>query len=337
MKRRLLKLVGTSAFGQFLSVMERLDRTPIHLLRVLTYHRVDEPDANPYLSPSLLSATPGEFEEQMRFISTRYQPISLDQLLAFYEDGVALPKRAVLVTFDDATIDFEKHAWPALKFHRIPATVFVPTGFPDHPERSLWWNQLYNAVKRSSKPAIDSLPLQTDAQRTAAFKNLREHAKTLPHSRMLPWVDEVCAKLEVPPLEHNGILGWEQIRKLAADGVTLGAHTRTHPLMNRVSPEEAIDEAVGSLRDLEEKVGVTLPTLAYPAGGFTRDLALRLGEAGFKLAFTTNRGINDLRSADPLRLRRINVGGNTSVGVMRSQLLSLMVNLNRLQRNSEGT
>ena len=47
------------------------------------------------------------------------------------------------------------------------------------------------------------------------------------------------------------------------------------------------------------------------------------------LAFTTLRGVNDMRTADPLRLRRINVGLHTSGAVLRTQLLSTV---GRIQR-----
>ena len=43
-------------------------------------------------------------------------------------------------------------------------------------------------------------------------------------------------------------------------------------------------------------------------------------QAGMELAMTTDRGGNDLRRADPLRLRRINVGGRASVPLVRAQL-----------------
>ena len=56
-----------------------------------------------------------------------------------------------------------------------------------------------------------------------------------------------------------------------------------------------------------------------------------LAEDGFELAFTTVRGLNDLRNADPLRLRRINVGQRASLALLRSQLLPSAVWLNRWQ------
>ncbi len=56
-----------------------------------------------------------------------------------------------------------------------------------------------------------------------------------------------------------------------------------------------------------------------------------LGREGFKLAFTTSRGINNIQTADPLRMRRINVGGKTTLPILRAQLLPWAMHLNWLQ------
>lgn len=331
--RLLSRMTDTPVFAQFVAALDRLDRERSGLLRVLTYHRVDKPEARPYLSPVLRSASPETFDAQMRMVASRYHPISIPHLLEFYSSGTPLPARAVLVTFDDAYCDFEEHAWPVLKRYGIPATVFVPTGFPDHPERQLWWDQLFYALTRTARAGIDTpagyFALASDTERTVAFKRLRTYVKTLPHERAMAWVDEVCQALDAPPLERNSILGWDALRKLAQEGVTLGAHTRTHPLVNRVSLAEAREEAVNSLRDLEREIGQVPPIFAYPSGGFTEEIAQGLAAEGFKLGFTTVRGLNVLSKAHPLLLRRINVGGRTSLALLRAQMLPSMHYLNR--------
>jgi len=49
------------------------------------------------------------------------------------------------------------------------------------------------------------------------------------------------------------------------------------------------------------------------------------------MAFTTSRGINPIRYADLLKLRRINVGGKTTLPILRAQLLPWAKHLNWLQ------
>jgi hypothetical protein len=54
-----------------------------------------------------------------------------------------------------------------------------------------------------------------------------------------------------------------------------------------------------------------------------------LREEGFRLAFTTVRGVNDMQHADRLRLRRINVGRRTNLSIFRARLLPWSLYLNR--------
>jgi peptidoglycan/xylan/chitin deacetylase (PgdA/CDA1 family) len=239
-----------------------------------------------------------------------------------------------MVTFDDACLDFAEHAWPVLKCHRIPVTLFVPTAFPDHPECAFWWDRLYHALTSTpcdhlATPA-GRFPLASPAQRVEVYKQLRAYVKARPHAEAMAWVEQICGELGAPPSEHN-VLSWEALRRLAREGVTLGAHTQTHPLMNRVSLDEMRAEAVGSLRDIEREIGSVLPIFAYPSGGFNDEVVRLLAREGFALAFTTALGINDLRQAHPLRLRRINVGQRTNLTVLRARLLPWTLYLNRWQ------
>jgi len=322
------QLTHATAFARFVSLLERFDRRSPHLLRVLTYHRVADPETRPDLYPSIVSAAPDQFARQMEFLAARYRVISIAELDAAGRGECRLPPRAVLITFDDAYRDFAEAAWPTLRRLGLPVTLFVPTAYPDHPERAFWWDRLHRAVHHApgSEPLespVGPLDVSTKEARARAVKRLANYVKSLPHQQAMEAVDQICEALHAPPAT-NDVLGWDELKRLAGEGVTLGAHTRTHPLMNRMSLDEARDEALGSLDDLRDRIGLQPPVLAYPAGGCTPQLARMIEQAGFRFAFTTRRGINDLRTADRCLLRRINVGRGTSDAALRAQLLPWM-------------
>ena len=333
-KRIALQTVHHSAFDRFVSLVERTGGESSGLLRVLTYHRVDWPDAQPQLDPGLISATPAAFEEQMAYLAENCHVLSIPELLEIIRDRqMTLPPRAVLITFDDAYVDFAEHAWPVLKRYRLPVVLFVPTAYPDQPERTFWWDRLYQALYFAQgyeqiDTRVGRFSLGTAVDKKHALGQCVHHVKSLPHDEAMEWVDQICLRLGLErPLHHA--LSWASLRQLAAEGVVLGAHTQGHPLVNRVSLQRAEAEAVGSLRDLRREIGSALPIFAYPSGGFDDDVVAMLRQAGFELAFTTMRGVNDLSQTDPLQIRRINVGGNTNLPVLRAQLLPGMVRLNR--------
>lgn len=332
-KRGLSRATKNPAFTPFLSLFEQFCDHRTNLLRTLTYHRVAEPGSSGKLDPTILSATPDVFQKQMEFLSRRYNVLSLTELHESISNGEPLPPKSVLITFDDAYRDFAEIAWPILKQLGIPATLFVPTAYPDEPERSFWWDRLFQNLYAADETfelktdhesfLLDSLPQKMDV-----FRKLTEVVKSLPNADALAFVDSICEQLGNLPVE-NHVLGWNELSALATDGVTLGAHTRTHPLMNRLTLDEARQEAVESQRDLERHIGPLLPVFAYPAGGVSDDVSAILKEEGFQLAFTTSRGINDLNSADLLQLKRINIGRRTSQSLLRAQLLPWMRYWNR--------
>jgi peptidoglycan/xylan/chitin deacetylase (PgdA/CDA1 family) len=325
--KQIISITTRSAvFSQFVGLIERAEPDRADMLRILTYHRVAPPTTELNLSPALLSASPEGFDEQMRYLAEHYHPISVQDLLDFYDKHVPLPARAVMVTFDDAYSDFAEYAWPILKRYQMPVALFVPTAYPDQPERIFWWDRLYHAIRDTTCPSLDTtigtLGMTSTEDRTRAFKKLREHVKTLPHEEAMAWLDTVYSQLGAPPQETNSVLSWDKLRELHQEGVTLGAHTRTHPMIHRITLQEAWMEAVGAQHDLESNIGSVAPIFAYPGGGFSDDVVNMLDKEGFALAFTTIRGLNDMRSADRLRLRRLNVGRLAAPASIRAQLLT---------------
>ena len=333
----MLKRVATSVarsrhFAWFVGLLERLDREDPNLLRVLTYHRVEWSDAKPPPYPRA-TIPPDAFAEQMQYVSEHYHVVSVEELIPAVNARECLPRRSVLLTFDDGYQDFRGQAWPVLRALKLPVALFVPTAFPGEPGRLFWWDRLHHALMNTTRPdaletSVARLPLRSRRERENAYTRLRAHVKQMPHAEALAWVAATCHELAVPP-SPPAILSWDELRGLASEGVTVGSHTRTHPLLTRVSIEEVRTEVAGSLRDLKRELGVVLPILAYPGGAFDNRVVQILAGEGYVLAFTTVRGVNDLKRAHPLKLRRIHVGRRTSLALLRAQLTGRSVGLNR--------
>jgi peptidoglycan/xylan/chitin deacetylase (PgdA/CDA1 family) len=324
-------LSRSAAFAALVAVADRTARLePAGWLRVLAYHRIDDPRRRPDLYPGLVSATPTEFEMQMRLLARRFRVVSLPEVLQALRRGTTIPPRAVLITFDDAYADFARYAWPILKQHGMPATLFVPTAFPGG-NAAFWWDRLYGALPRATdrdcETPLGRLPCAKPAQRLVAFRRLRDYAKSLSHHDAMAVVERVIASLaggtrsgETNACRAPAVLNWSELRALAQDGVTLAPHTRTHPLLTRVSAAEARAEVVGSFWDLRREVGQVAAVFAYPNGACDSGLARMLAGEGFELAFALGGG-HDLRTDDRWRVQRIPVGPRTNTALMLARLL----------------
>lgn len=318
--KRLLGRAANSAPGRVLmSALERADSQAPDVVRVLTYHLVASREA---------------FDAQMRYLARHYRPVPVTAMLDALDGGPPLPPRAVAVTFDDAYENFAELAWPALKRYGVPVTLFVPTAFPGQPG-AYWWDELEQGLLHTPRrDALEtpagSLPLGTPQERAQAFKRLDAYLKALPHDEALEVAARTVRELDsTAPVPR--VLGWDALRALAAESVTLGAHTRTHPLLTRVDAARAREEIAGSLSDLRREIGDVPPVFAYPAGAYDSKVVALAREAGVRLAFTTVKGANDLREADPLRLRRINVKADANAATLRARLLLYTARLNGLR------
>jgi len=315
-------VAASPVFGGVVRALETIDRDRPDILPILTYHRVAEPDDDHH--PGLISASPAAFAQQVEALARRFTFVPLDPVLDRAAGGPPIPARSIMLTFDDAYRDFAEAAWPVLGRLGIPATLFVPTAFPDT-DRPFWWDRLYAALIHTARTepietAAGSLALADRADRAAAFRSLRSELKSLPHAAAMAEVDRLVAGLGDPGV-GSSVLGWAELRSLAADGVTLAAHSRVHPLLERIEPEELDAEIDGSMDDLRRAVGAAPAAFAYPSGSHSDTVVARVRALGIRAAFTTVRGVNDLRRADWQRLRRINVGGRSSAALIRAQSL----------------
>lgn len=88
---------------------------------VLYYHRIGGRD--------VMSKPAGEFRRDLKYLSRKYECITLSELCKRIQQGTPLKRRTAVVTFDDGYRDNYTEALPVLQEVGIPATFFVSTGF----------------------------------------------------------------------------------------------------------------------------------------------------------------------------------------------------------------
>ena len=297
-------------------------------LRTVMYHRILDRNERPTGNPSLVSAAPAAFDRQMKHLADRYRVVSAQEVLAAFRSGSSLPERAVLITFDDAYRDFGDIAWPTLRKYGLPATVFVPSDYPDHPERSFWWDRLYRAFSRTQALSVRArslglLPLDSVEARTASLRLVQERVKQLPHADAMGLVDDLCRDLQSDVESIASVLTWHELRSLAADGVTIGGHTRSPAALDRLPVQDVREEVRGCRADITRELGTPPSLFAYPFGLLNNIAVEAVREAGFELAFGWLEEGGPIRSVDTLRLPRMNITPRTSPLVFRLRLLRI--------------
>lgn len=311
-----------------LRALERFDKQAPNAFRVLCYHRVDAPEHRPYLAPNVLSATPSEFTEQMRFIGQNYNVIPVDQVIAAIERGQKLPPRAVLLTFDDGYRDFRETAWPILKSMDLPAVLFVSTVYLNDTAQVYWWDALYQIVTGTTarEIVVDGLEPFNLADKTSkldAYNRLRRHLTGMGISQRASCIAALQNSTEIVPRRWDSLLDWDDVHKMSTEGLVVAPHTHTHAMMARLTVDQMWSESTISREQIRKHLGKDYPVFCYPNGRpGTFDLATRrvLRDNGYTVAFTSLWGVNVLGQTHPLEMRRISVGRPLTLDQLRYQL-----------------
>ena len=279
---------------------------------LLAYHRIALP-GRPDLADSLIDAYPADFEAQMRFLADHYSVISAWDLVRALREDYRLPPRALAITFDDGYRCFADTAWPILDRLGLPVTLFVPTAYPGAPETPFWWDAVYSAIMGTTAACLDvpgfgRLPLATAAHRAAAFENLVATVERTEERAAGRLVDAVLAHCAVPRPAVRAVLDWAALADLAARGVAIGPHTRSHPILAQLTPARVEAEVAGSWADLLAHIPRPLPVFCYPCGkphALNAAAVAAVRAAGFAGACTLVGGLNILGQTNPFLLYRI--------------------------------
>jgi peptidoglycan/xylan/chitin deacetylase (PgdA/CDA1 family) len=281
-------------------------------LRTLVYHRIESASVRRSdLAPDLVSATPELFVRHLRHIARSYTPVGADELMAALDGKHRLPPGAVLMTFDDGYRDFEDIAWPLLKQFRIPCVLFVCTDYASRPDQLFWWDALWQILSRTGRDYLllapdRRLPLDSERARATAFVQLSKWLKSLvPAPRASVWqmlVEQLGVKPQLPG--GRAVLDWQDLHRLADDGLTIAPHGRSHELLDRVSPATLELEVRGAREDVRRELGACAPLFAYPNGNVDARAIRALQQASYRAAFTTVGGLSSIPGSHPLALRR---------------------------------
>ncbi len=276
-------------------------------LSVMIFHRVlDRPDP---LFPD--EADTARFAQILGWVRQWYRVLPLDEAVDRLREG-RLPARALAITFDDGYADNATNAAPLLQRHGMTATFFIATSFLDGGR--MWNDTIIESIRRAEGDHLDLQPLglgllpirSLDERRAAVIAALRG-IKYLPGAARLDAVRRLSALCRPAALPDDLMMRSEQVRGLLREGMQIGAHTLTHPILSKAEDADARREIVQSKQSLEDLLGRPVTLFAYPNGkpqvDYLAKHAAMVREAGFTAAVSTAPGSADA-GADLFQLPR---------------------------------
>jgi peptidoglycan/xylan/chitin deacetylase (PgdA/CDA1 family) len=301
------------AKSQTKKLLHRLGAAPLLLRRlcrraslVITYHKVERRPLGLFGTPALDVES---FSHHVEYLARTYEIVPLS-VLAEGLRREQIPTGAVSITFDDGYRNNLLLAYPVLRHHRVPATVFITAGLIGT-EKWLWPMELAEMCLRFGLPAVRraSGSRMLDALLGAELpKPMRVDAAIEYLLRIGPVRrEEILGRLRrycrVLPDDENRFLSWDEVRALRAGDVEIGSHTMTHPVLTDLEPGEADRELVASREIIEENLGESPTLFCYPHGRFNASVKALAGRY-YHCAVSTIAGKNTL-ATDPMELRRV--------------------------------
>ncbi len=250
---------------------------------ILLYHRIADPPSDPFG----LSVTPAGFAEHLEVIRKLARPTSLPDLVRSL-GGRRVPRRAVVLTFDDGYADNLHAARPLLERFEIPATVFIATGYVGG-DREFWWDDLERSLfTPGTSPRIPEVLQGAGGSRGSdgvgdfgesdalGHRGFRYADAGSPHPRHSLYREIYPILQAMPPEARDRAIGdlrrsagladlaradrrplsGEELARLAESPlIDLGAHTIDHPLLTALPGPGRRLEILGSKASLEEMIG----------------------------------------------------------------------------------
>ncbi len=206
-------------------------------------------------------------------------------------------------------------------YHAIQAERSAISIHPELFEQQMRWlseqdidvlplDRLVRNLREGIKPTKHTAVITFDD----GFRELKDTALPVLHQYNFPatiyLVTGYCGKDNNWPGQPAGIprlplLNWNQILEMEADGIEFGVHTVTHPILDRMDPEEAAWEINHAKQVMEEQLGHPVQSFAYPYGRFNQQVKQVVSEA-FDNACSTDLGFIE-GAFDPYAIARIDV------------------------------
>ena len=283
-------------------------------LTVLAYHRVGDREATAY-DPWVFTVDQMQLEAHIRYFQKHHRIVDIEEALEIAAGRQKRPGSAVLLTFDDGYLDNYEAGLPVLRSLNAHAVFFLTTSYLAG-DQLAWWDRMAWLV-RTAKDRRFRLPLGGETRELdLRFKSPAEAIKEVldlykacnadDALRFAESLESASRSVDLPPPERL-FLGPEEAREMSASGMTIGAHSHSHPILAQMSPDEQFRELSVSRAILEAAIGSTVDVMAYPVGGpgdFTPATRTIARDCGYRAAFSCHGGANAPEHCDLFDIKR---------------------------------
>lgn len=257
-------------------------------MKAIMYHYVRESDSE---FPNFKFLHVEDFRRQLDYFAEQFGFVSKDDFIESLSTGE--PKPGVVLTFDDAFNDHFSFVLPELKKRGLWGIFYVPTA-PFVKQKILDVHRIHLLLGKFGGAKVLSLLTDMIDDAMLVDKNVddyhnltystqrqNENEDDIAVKRILNYfvsyeyrhqlIDQLMAQLfdDEQQLLHDSYLTTEQMQQMLEQGMVIGSHTQSHPVLSKLDNDGQRSEVEDSFAYLEEHLGKLSPkTFCYPHGGF---------------------------------------------------------------------
>jgi peptidoglycan/xylan/chitin deacetylase (PgdA/CDA1 family) len=291
---------------------------------VVFYHYVRDVERTPH--PGIKGLSTAGFAAQLDWLAERFRIIDGPTFERAARGPASLDGPSALLTFDDGFVDHYTSAYTEMRRRGVGGMFFVAGATLDdrpsllnvhktHFLLSALGAERFGTVVEARLKGVATGP--GAGSREGIYRY--DEAPDVRAKRLLNYElpsDVANRALDELFREHIGdpeafarelYLNADMIAEMARGGMTFGYHTRSHPVLSRLSREAQAAELADGVALMRRLTGQQTVPFCYPYGfthTYNQDTLDVLAEAGYSVAFTTVREPARLPAASPYELPR---------------------------------
>jgi len=273
---------------------------------ILRFERVRPRRAQRFQPNQSREITPQFLDRTIRALKRwKFDLVPMDEVC---RRAVTLPKpnRFASLTFDGGCKDVIASAYPVLRKHGVPFTIYLPTAYPDGLGEA-WWLALEDMIAKESRISLvidrreRRLSVQSTSEKYQAYEFLVSWMRTLSPPDLSLAINDLCKRysVDLAALSRGASMDWDDLARLAADPlVTIGSATVNYPVLSNLKEADAQREIAMGKAVTEAALHRQVRHFAYPFGdreSWRREHLVMAQEAGFASAVSAIPGIVETR------------------------------------------
>ncbi len=273
---------------------------------ILNFHRISD-EHSPAYPPIPVKV----FDQILGYLKKRFSIIPLEEV-HYSSSG---KKSRLVITFDDAYLDFYENALPLLVKYNIPAVQNIITQCAES-GKPMWTQRLNKLVeayfheKREVELSNSGVIYPDEIRRKDT-----EGVALLLYRRLLDNLgrEEILTDLSEQlgtKYKETKMMRWQHIREAMEKGVNVGSHTHNHQNLTLIKEEQLKFELEYSAQLIKEKTGMNPSVVAFPNGQYNQRVVEAAKKTGYQYLLAVDEKSYKPRknaSEDAVILPRFNI------------------------------